>query len=465
MPENTPTRRGFLGLLALTPVVAACATGGGAPVASAPAAAGPTSAANPLGVAAKDPLDVVIFKGGFGDDWAKFAESLYTKRHPGAKITHAGIQGVGQAMQPRMVAGDPPDVIDNSGAGALDVASLVADKQLLSLEKLLDAPSADDPAVKVRDTLVPGIVEAGSFGGVPYVLNYAYTVWGLWYSSSLFAKHGWTYPATWAEMLTLGDEIKKAGLAPWTYQGKYPEYMNDPLLTMVAKAGGMEQVAAIDNLEPGAWRAGSVKDVVEAFAELAGRGHIMKGSEALSHTEAQTAWCQGKAVFLPCGSWLEAEQAKVTPAGFDMVAGPTPRLSDGDKLPGTAIQAAGSEPFIVPAQGKNTAGGLEFLRLMLAKESAANFATTASAMPVRKDALEGLPLSSGLKSVGELVAAAGEHVLSYRFPGWYAPLAKAVHDSTGELLNGRVSAAQWTDRVQKAADQVAADASITKYER
>ncbi|MFF5206424.1 N-acetylglucosamine/diacetylchitobiose ABC transporter substrate-binding protein [Streptosporangium sp. NPDC000396] len=467
-PYTTPSRRellrGAAALIALGPL-AGCATAGGSPSGGATASAGPVTKDNPLGVVAKDPLEVVIFKGGYGDDYAKFAGRLYTERHAGARITHAGMQNVGQVMQPRLVAGDPPDVIDNTGAGRLDLATLVADKQLRDLTPLLDAPSPDDPAVKVRDTLLPGVVAGGSYDGTPYVLDFVYTVWGLWYSSSLFAKHGWTYPRTWAEMLTLGDEIKKEGIAPWTYQGKFPEYMNDPLLTMAAKAGGMEMVAAIDNLQPGAWRHEGVKAALEAFAELAGRGHILKGSEALSHTEAQTAWCQGKAAFIPCGSWLESEQAKVTPAGFDMVVGATPRLSESDKLPAGAIQAAASESFVVPAQAKNPAGGQEYLRLLLSRQSVRKFAELTSAMPVVKGALEGLTLSSGLASVGKLVGAAGQDAFAYRFRTWYAPLAKAVDDATGELLTRRIDPGQWTDRVQKAADAVAKDSTIKKYRR
>src|SRR5919108_517533 len=45
---------------------------------------------NPFGVKASDPLDVVIFKGGYGDDYAKFHESLYQKKFPETTVKHAG---------------------------------------------------------------------------------------------------------------------------------------------------------------------------------------------------------------------------------------------------------------------------------------------------------------------------------------------------------------------------------------
>ncbi|GII89815.1 N-acetylglucosamine/diacetylchitobiose ABC transporter substrate-binding protein [Sinosporangium siamense] len=467
VPSRRDLLRGAAALAALVPFTAACATAGSGSPASGTSAApvGRITKDNPLGVVSSEPLEVVVFKGGYGDEYAKFAGGLYRKRHPQAQIKHAGLQNVGQAMQPRLVAGDPPDVIDNTGAGRLDLAALIADGQLTDLTPLLDAPSAHDPAVRVRDTLLPGVVDSGVFDGKPYVLNFVYAVWGVWYSSSLFAKHGWTYPATWAEMLTLCEEIKKTGIAPWTYQGKYPEYLNDPLLTMAAKAGGMEMVTAIDHLEPGAWRHDAVREALEAYAELAGRGYIMKGSEALSHTEAQTAWCQGKAAFIPCGSWLESEQASVTPEGFDMVVAATPRLTGGDKMSAATILASASESFFVPTRAGNPAGGLEYLRWLLARESAAKFAELNAALPAVKGAVDGLTVSSGLTSINTMVEAAGTDTYNWRFRGWYAPLAKVVDDSTGELVTGRIDAKQWVDRVQKAADKVAGDDSVKKYRR
>jgi len=462
-----PTRRSILRTAvtaaASAPLLAACVTSGKD---DKPAAAGGTkSATNPLGVPPDAALEVVVFAGGYGDDYARKAEALYTKEFPKAKVDHKGLQKVGEAMQPRFVANTPPDVVDNTGAGRLDLATLVAAKQLSSLAEVLDAPAFDTPGKKVRDTLLPGVVEDGTFGTDVVALNFTYTVWGVWYSKSLFAQRGWTYPKTWDDMLALCATIKKSGIAPWTYQGKYPEYINDPLLSMAAKTGGPDLVKAVDNLEPNAWKAAGLASAAAAFAELAGKGYLMAGSEALSHTEAQAAWCQRKAAFIPCGSWLESEQKGVTPAGFDMVMGAVPSRSSADVRPVTAVQAASSESYLVPARAKNRAGGLEYLRALFSNESARGFAQSASTLPSVAGATDGLTLSSGLGSVRDAVTAAGSDTFTYRFRTWYAPLAKAVDDATGELVNRRIDAGAWATRVQKAADAVAKDSSIQKYTR
>ncbi|BCJ55007.1 carbohydrate ABC transporter, N-acetylglucosamine/diacetylchitobiose-binding protein [Actinoplanes sp. NBRC 14428] len=450
---------------AAVPLLSACVTNGGDDGDRAAGNTGAKSADNPLGVKADAPLEVVIFKGGYGDEYAKSAETTYTQKYAGAKIDHKGLQKIGVALQPRFVANTPPDVVDNTGADRLDISALVSAKQVTDLTPLLDAPAFDDPAKKVRDTLLPGVIDDGTFDNVPQTLNFTYTVWGIWYSRKLFTARGWTYPRTWDAMLELCATIRAAGIAPWTYQGKYPEYINDPMLGMAAKTGGPDLIKAVDNLEPNAWKAPGLIAAAEAFAELAGKGYIMAGSEALSHTEAQAAWCQGKAAFIPSGSWLESEQKGVTPDGFDMVLGTVPARTTSDRLKPTALQAASSESFLVPAKAKNPAGGLEYLRILFSKKSARAFAETAGTLPAVVGATDGLTLSSGLGSVRDAVTAAGSETFTYRFRTWYAPLAKAVDDATGELVNKRITAAQWADRVQKAADGIAKDSSVKKYTR
>ncbi|WP_307872686.1 N-acetylglucosamine/diacetylchitobiose ABC transporter substrate-binding protein [Paractinoplanes ovalisporus] len=446
------------------PALAGCVTSGSDDKPAADSGAEKT-ADNPLGVKADAPLEVVVFKGGYGDDYAVKAEAKYTEKYPQAKVDHKGLQKVGEAMQPRFVGGNPPDVVDNTGAGRLDIGTLVSANQVSDLADLLDAPSLDQEGKKVRDTLLPGVIEDGTFGGKTVALNFTYTVWGLWYSKPLFAERGWTYPKTWDEMLALCATIKKAGLAPWTYQGKYPEYMNDPLLTMAAKAGGLDLVKAVDNLQPDAWKQEGLVQAATAFAELAGQGYLMSGSEALSHTESQAAWCQKKAAFIPCGSWLESEQKGVAPDGFDMVMGTVPALGGSDKLPVTAVQAASSESFLVPAKAKNAAGGKEYLRMLFSKASATAFAEANSTLPAVAGATDGLTLSSGLGSVRDAVTAARTDTLAFKFRTWYGPLAKAADDATGELINKRISPADWSTRIQKAADALAKDSTVTKYTR
>ncbi len=93
----------------------------------------------------------------------------------------------------------------------MDFGTLVAKNQLADLTPLLDAPSIDDPNKKVRDTLRPGVVEMGQFGGKEtWIMYYAYTVYGVWYSKTNLQKVADAeYPKTWDEMLAVCEKAKK----------------------------------------------------------------------------------------------------------------------------------------------------------------------------------------------------------------------------------------------------------------
>ena len=173
-----------------------------------PAASGAT---NPLGVDPAAPLDVVIFKGGFGDDYAINVNTMYIKFFPDSKITYTGIQRLGEQLQPRFMAGNPPDVIDNRGADNLDNAALVADGQLADLADLMAAVSCDTEGYTFAETLVPGTQDSGVFDGKQQLLNWALTVYGIWFSSTYMQTNGYTYPTTWADFLTLCETIKAIG--------------------------------------------------------------------------------------------------------------------------------------------------------------------------------------------------------------------------------------------------------------
>ncbi|GAB3939923.1 hypothetical protein GCM10027614_22800 [Micromonospora vulcania] len=334
-------RSATAGLLA-TPaagLLAGCVTGGGDDQGETTTYKGTKSEQNPLGVKEDAPLEVVIFGGGFGEEYAKAHEAMYTEKYPKAKIKHSSTQEISKTLQPRFVDGTPPDVVNNSGTGQIDFNGLVSQNALADLGELLAAPSLDIPGKTVKDTLLPGAVEIGSYDGKFLVLNYTYTAYGIWYSNKLFTERQWEYAKTWDEHIALCRQIKAAGIAPWTYAGLHPRYMSWPLIATAIKLGGPSVALALDNLEPNAWKSDSMKAAADAWHQIVKDKFILEGSPGLDHKQSQTAWCQGKAAFISCGSWLESEQKDVTPAGFNMTIAPTPSLGSGDKLPFEAIRA------------------------------------------------------------------------------------------------------------------------------
>lgn len=445
-------RSAALGLVAIPSagVLSACASSGGSS-STATTSAASTDPSNPFGVKDADPLDIVIFDGGYGHAYATSLASLYQTKHTGSKASVLPTQDIAGKLQPRFNAGNPPDVVDDSGAQQIKLDVLQKSNQLTDLTVLLDAPYADDPTKKVRDVLQPGTIETGTLAGKMYSLSYIYTVWGLWYSGKLFKQHGWTEPKTWADFISLGAETKAAGISLFAHQGKYPYYINVAIMDLIAKNGGLDLQKRIDALDETAWDEPAVLAGISAIYEIVTKGYLLPGTNGLTHIESQTAWNQYKAAFIPCGSWLENEQLKSTPSDFDMKFMPMPSLT-GDKLPFDAIRAGAGEPFIVPAKAKNQAGGLEFLRMMLTKEGSGKFAAAANSLTVLKDGVgSDVQLRPGTASTVTALTAAGTNTFNYNYPNTASQFDTDLQNLSSELMAKRLTPAQWVTKAKAAA--------------
>jgi N-acetylglucosamine transport system substrate-binding protein len=472
--KTTAIVGGAAALAACQPAAPAAAptTAAVAPTATTAAAAAPSlpftvapEAMNPFQLQPAE-VDGVFFAGGFGDDYIKYAAKLQEQLHPGTTVKVQSIQKITEQLQPRFVAGNPPDVIDNSGANQIKMADLVNQNQLSDLADLLNAPSLDTPGKKFGETLIPGSQDSVIYDGKQLGLNIAFTVSGIWYSKPGFEKAGYTYPKTWADMLTLCEQIKKEGkTAPWTYQGKYPYYIfGIDTQMLLYYAGGNDLMMKIDNLEPNAWSDPAVTRAIEDLYQLWDKGYILKGTAGLTHTESQTEWLKGNAVFIPCGNWLENEMKTVTPAGFDMVVANIPGYADGKGDP-NGVNASGGEPYIVPSKAKNPKEGMEYLRCLLSKNSAKYFAENVRAIMPVIGGTEGANLSAAVQSAVGLVDAAKGVTVLWNLPNWYSAINNDLQTFTGELMTGVKKPADFIAAMQKSCDAVAKDPDVKKFKR
>jgi N-acetylglucosamine transport system substrate-binding protein len=448
--------------LAATGSLTACATSGtSSSTSTSSAPAGQVSDTNPFGVESGSTVDAVIFKGGFGIDYAEFAGKQVEAKQQGVTVKVTPTTKVAQTLQPRFVAGNPPDVIDNSGAGLIGINTIR--DQLAELNDVIEAKNYEGTVIK--DTLYPGVTSPGTFDGKFVVLNYALNVYAIWYSASLFEQMGWTVPKTYDEMLSLGAEAKGKGKYLLGWGKEAATYYQTMAIDSAIKEGGDEVRLALANLKPDCWSLPPVQDVFNGLKKIIDAGYMKPGGSGTVFTAAQAQWSEAEEFILyPSGSWIENEMKSQTKSGFKMTGAPGPTVSSNAKMPWEALHSGAGEGYIVPSQGKNVAGGKEFLRAMLSKDAAVNFAKTKLSSTIVKGTLpaDGFG-STALQSQAKMLEAAGSNIFTWDFVDFYGTNTDQLV-VWNSFLSGDSDVAKLTKGLQDITDKVAKDDSIKKVQ-
>ena len=448
--------------LAATGSLAACATSGtSSSTQTSSAPAGQVSDTNPFGVESGSTVDAVIFNGGYGIDYAEFAGKQVQAKQSGVTVKVTPVTKVAQTLQPRFVAGNPPDVIDNSGAGAIGINTIR--DQLSELNDIIEAKNYEGKVIK--DTLYEGVTEPGTFDGKFIVLNYALTVYAIWYSASLFEQNGWTVPKTYEEMLALGQEAKGKNKYLFGWGKEAATYYQTMAICSAIKEGGDDVRLALENLKPDCWSMPPVQDVFNGLKKIIDAGYIKPGGAGTVFTASQAQWSNSEEFLLqPSGGWIENEMKDQTKSGFKMTGAPEPVVSSNSKMPWEALHSTAGEPYVVPSQGKNVAGGKEFMRAMLSQEAAVNFAKTKLASTIVKGTVpaDGFG-STALQSQIQMLEAAGSNVFSWNFVDLYGMNTDQLV-VWNSFLSGDSDVAKLTKGLQDITDKVAKDDSIKKVQ-
>lgn len=403
-------------------------------------------------------LEVMAFKGGYGIDAYEAAAKDFEGKNPGLKVSVTGDPRIWDALRPRLISGDPPD-LTLPGWG-LDQWALIDDGALMQLDKALDGPAADGKGTW-RSTFTPSVLKLGQKDGKTFFLPYYVTLEGWWCDPGVFAKNGWTPPKTYPELLALCEKIKAKGIAPITYQGQYPYYMVDGmLLPWAMSVGGSDAVKAAQNLDPGAWNSPAFLRAAEMIDELNKKGYFQKGATGMSHTESQTQFVNGKAAMIPCGTWLESEMKKVMPAGAKLEFFLPPTVTDGKGDPTSLL--IGIEPWMIPAKAKNPEAAVTFFRYMTSKPVAQQFIQQKGTVMAIEGATDGITLPESLVAPAAAWKAS-KNLYADQVFNWYPDFKKVVEGSLTSMLNGELTPKQFVDKCEDAAKKTREDSSVTKY--
>ncbi|NGN66973.1 carbohydrate ABC transporter, N-acetylglucosamine/diacetylchitobiose-binding protein [Streptomyces sp. A7024] len=451
--------RGAIATAAMASMAAACGSpssddGNGGPK-------GEKSSKNPFGVAKNSKVEAAIFNGGYKTDYVDYVNKVIGSQVKGVKVDVKPVVDIGPELQPRFVGGNPPDLIDNSGEDQIGFLKIL--DQLEELDDVFEANNYEGK--KIADTVYPGVKEPGTYNGKFVGLNYVMTVYGVWYSKTLFDENGWTAPKTWDEALDLGRKAKKKDKYLWVHGKEAATYYLTLLMNSAIKEGGDEVRISLEKLEKDSWSQKPIQDVLKIMETMVKEKMFVPGGSGTQFQKAQAHWSNAqKALLYPTGGWIENEMIRATKKNFQMTGIPEMVLSDSPKMPYESVRAAAGEPFIVPKKGKNAAGGKEVLRAMLSEQTAKNFSKTRKAPTIVKGTVpsDGYG-STALVSQTKMLEAAGKNIFNYLFITAYG-MNPDLLVPWNSFLSGDLDAKGLTSAMQKISDKIREDDSVKKLE-
>jgi N-acetylglucosamine transport system substrate-binding protein len=418
-------------------------------------------------------LDIAIFEGGWGRSYWDDRVAKFTAAHPGLTINMNVSPEIAQILAPQLSAGEWPDFISVS-QGSTDgglIESMIKNRELLNLASLFESDAPDRSGKKLKDIMYPGVLESSRVqpykDGQLLFAPLATGPMGLVYNKNLFDAKGWKVPATWDEFFALDEELKKPEnyvvidgkpikRSLYTYQGIYASYNEMLLWPGIASVAGTQALQDISSYKEGSFDNAAVKSVVEVLAKFSEKDYLMEGTVGLNHTQSQTDMMLGKALFIPNGTWMEAEMADAPrEPGFEFAMTAVPTINAGQ----TRYAMASMDTVEIPTNAKNPELAQEFLKSIYSKESIISFAQNANGVIAAADGAE---IAKDYLTPGTYGMFSVFDDASFLVFGWDAlppdtkvDVARTVfEDNIGLVFTGKMSPDEYIKRIEAAFAEV-----------
>lgn len=363
--------------------------------------------------------------------------------HPNIKLNlvWAG-QNLLQRVRPRLVVGNPPDVIVYNQPG---IDRLIEEGLLYPLDELMNQ-KAFDQDIPFKDTFVPLILESSRLvsKGRYYCAPRDVTVSGFFYNKKMFEDFGLKVPETWSEFKNVCEVLKSNGIAPLSQDGTVSFYNDWYFLWFASRLAGAEKVLATGLNKPGtSWKDPEFLQAAKMVRELRDKGYFVKGFEGSAYPGSQMDWARGVTAMIFCGSWLPNEVSNVMPEGFQFGIFRFPAIEGGKGDP-TTIELW-PFPYAIPKDAKHIPEAMEFIRYALSKKVALEQVKSAR-IP---SAIKGVP--SPIDGMSEMLASANKFVsnkqgLAYAAPEWLSNVLEPLDDL---LIWGKITPQEFIKRLDE----------------
>ena len=403
-------------------------------------------------------LEIAVFEGGYGADYWNAIVDKFEKAYPGVKVNMQISPTIADTIRPQIASGKIPDFLVLNGQSYSVITTLITEKGLLDITDVFKGKALNSDKVlgdTIRDGLLNSSVCAPYGNGKIYQAPLTAAPTGLIYNKALFEKNGWEVPVTWDEFFALGE--KEQGMALFTYQGIYPTYLENMLLPAMESALGPDDFSKIMSYQEGSVLNTAALDVLKNFERISREGYMLPGTVALNHTQSQQEQMMNKALFIPCGTWMESEMAKSPRAdGYEFAMAPAPVMKAGD----TRYVFTAMETMSIPAAAKNPELAKEFLRFLYTDDAICLFAQKANGVGPTKNATE-MSKDYISKSIYQMYSIYNEKGVVPTVPAFGVQAKGSKINVTDEfwnpaadVVNGTKSAKDWAQSIENSFAQV-----------
>jgi N-acetylglucosamine transport system substrate-binding protein len=218
----------------------------------------------------------------------------------------------------------------------------------------------------------------------------------------------------------------------------------------IASVAGPQALQDISSYKEGSFDNPAVRSVIEVLAKFSQGDYLMEGTAGLNHTQSQTDMMMGKALFIPNGTWMEAEMADAPrEPGFEFAMTSVPTINAGQ----TRYALASMDTVEIPNNAKNPDLAQEFLKSIYSEESIISFAQNANGVIAVTDGAE---IAKDFLTPGTYGMFSVFDDASFLVFGWDAlppdtkvNVARTVfEDNIGLVFTGKISPDEYIKRVE-----------------
>lgn len=350
-------------------------------------------------------------------------------------------------IRSRLLMNDAPDIIDQD-LSEISGALMKEEPLIMPLTEFYESEGPDGSG-KMMDIFNEDVVRLYEKDKELYYMPYSYITSGFFYDKEMFNKYDITPPSTWKEFVANNEKLKSQGVAPLALDGNISFYNAYYYYWATIRQLGKGALYEAAGDKTGvSWDQPGFLEAAKMVYEISknGKNHFQDGYEGSNYPAGQSDWALGKSGSILCGSWIPVETKDIAGDKFKFGFYPFPEVAGGSGN-GKDVEAY-LIGCAVPKDAKNPVGAKTFLKFMMKKEFADQYASETLNLSARKD----VAYPEMLKEIEPFVTGAADFHLSYdgamaSYSEWFA---KVFYPLDNELVFGTMTPEEFISELKKA---------------